>query len=112
VRPGLVSAPTGRRRRRVLQTHRHRIAYPRNAQQPSSSRNGNPTSGNFATRYHDTASVSESLWTKLSGHWDSAQLIEPVATAGFYHLVSFTANAAGVQPEAYAERLPTPTAVR
>jgi 4-carboxymuconolactone decarboxylase len=66
----------------------------------------------LADELHDTASVSESLWTKLSSHWDSAQLIELVATAGFYHLVSFTANAAGVRPEPYAERFPTPTAVR
>ena len=51
----------------------------------------------LADELHDTATVSESLWTKLSGHWDSAQLIELVATAGFYHLVSFTANAAGVR---------------
>ncbi len=66
----------------------------------------------LADELHDTATVSESLWTKLSGHWDSAQLIELIATAGFYHLVSFTANAAGVQPEPYAERFPTPAAVR
>lgn len=62
----------------------------------------------LADELHDTATVSESLWAKLSGHWDSAQLIELVATAGFYHLVSFTANATGVQPEPYAERFPTP----
>jgi 4-carboxymuconolactone decarboxylase len=61
----------------------------------------------LADELHDTATVSESLWTKLSAQWDSAQLIELVATAGFYHLVSFTANAAGVQPEPYAERFPT-----
>ena len=62
----------------------------------------------LADELHDTATVSESLWAKLSGHWDSAQLIELVATAGFYHLVSFTANATGVRPEPYAERFPTP----
>jgi 4-carboxymuconolactone decarboxylase len=62
----------------------------------------------LADELHDTATVSEPLWTKLSGHWDSAQLIELLAIAGFYHLVSFTANAAGVLPEPYAERFPTP----
>jgi alkylhydroperoxidase family enzyme len=66
----------------------------------------------LADELHDTATVSEALWAQLSGHWDSAQLIELLAIAGFYHLVSFTANAAGVQPEAYAERFPTPAAVR
>jgi hypothetical protein len=48
------------------------------------------------------------LWADLGAHWDSAQLIELIAIAGFYHLVSFTANAAGVQPEPWAERFPTP----
>ncbi len=62
----------------------------------------------LADELHETATVSESLWTKLSDNWDSAQLIELIATAGFYHLVSFTANAAGVEPEPYAERFPTP----
>jgi alkylhydroperoxidase family enzyme len=62
----------------------------------------------LADELHDTATVSESLWTELSDHWDSAQLIELIATAGFYHLVSFTANAACVQPEPYAEPFPTP----
>ena len=62
----------------------------------------------LADELHDTAHVSDSLWTELSENWDSAQLIELIATAGFYHLVSFTANAAGVEPEPYAERFPTP----
>lgn len=62
----------------------------------------------LADELHDTATVSEALWTELSDHWDSAQLLELIATAGFYHLVSFTANAACVQPEPYAEQFPTP----
>lgn len=62
----------------------------------------------LADELHDTATVSEPLWTKLSGHWHSAQLIELIAIAGFYHLVSFTANAAAVQPEPYAEGFPPP----
>jgi alkylhydroperoxidase family enzyme len=62
----------------------------------------------MADELHDTATVSEPLWTQLAEHWDATQLIELIATAGFYHLVSFTANAAGVQPEEYAERFPTP----
>ena len=40
------------------------------------------------------------------GHWDEGQLVELVATAGFYHLVSFVANAARVELEEHAERLP------
>ena len=48
--------------------------------------------------------------TRLSDNWDDAQLIELIATAGFYHLVSFTANAARVEPEPYAARFPTRSA--
>jgi hypothetical protein len=32
--------------------------------------------------------------------------VELVATVGFYHLVSFSANALGVEREEYAERFP------
>lgn len=60
----------------------------------------------LADELHDTASVSDPLWAELQEEWDDAQLIELVATAGFYHLVAFIANAAGVEPEPYAERFP------
>jgi 4-carboxymuconolactone decarboxylase len=60
----------------------------------------------LADELHDTATVSEPLWLELAAIWDRAQLLELIATAGFYHLVSFTANAAGVQAEPYAERFP------
>lgn len=60
----------------------------------------------LADELHDTATVSEQLWAELAGCWSDAQLIELIATAGFYHLVSFTANAAGVALEEYAERFP------
>jgi len=60
----------------------------------------------LADELHDTATVSDSLWKQLAAHWDDAQVIELIATAGFYHLVSYTANAARVQREPYAERFP------
>jgi 4-carboxymuconolactone decarboxylase len=60
----------------------------------------------LADELHDTATVSAPLWDELAAVWDDAQLIELIATAGFYHLVSYMANAAGVAPEAYAERFP------
>ena len=50
----------------------------------------------LADELHDTASVSDPLWAELQEEWDDAQLIELVATAGFYHLVAVIANAAGV----------------
>jgi len=58
---------------------------------------------------HDGATVSDELWTELAQLWDDAQLVELISTAGFYHLVSFTANAARVEPEQYAERFPAAT---
>ena len=60
----------------------------------------------LADELHDTATLSDSLWTELAELFDDAQLIELIATAGFYHLVSFTANSACVEREAYAERFP------
>jgi 4-carboxymuconolactone decarboxylase len=61
----------------------------------------------LADELHDDADVSDGLWSELARHWDESQLIELIAVAGFYHLVSFTANAARVEPEDFAERFPT-----
>lgn len=55
---------------------------------------------------HDTGTVSAELWDMLAAEWEAPQLVELVATVGFYHFVSFTANALGVQLEEYAERFP------
>jgi 4-carboxymuconolactone decarboxylase len=60
----------------------------------------------LADELHDTATVSDELWAGLAGEWDESRLVELIATAGFYHLVSFMANAARVEPEEYAERFP------
>ena len=64
----------------------------------------------LADELHETATVSEPLWAELAENWDDSQVIELIATAGFYHLVSFIANAAGVEPEPYAARFPTASA--
>ena len=55
---------------------------------------------------HDTGTVSDALWSKLAAEWQPPELVELVATVGFYHLVSFTANALGVELEDYGERFP------
>ena len=55
---------------------------------------------------HDTGTVSADLWAELEGQWQPPELIELVATVGFYHFVSFTANALGVEREDYAARFP------
>jgi 4-carboxymuconolactone decarboxylase len=55
---------------------------------------------------HDGGTVPDALWGKLAAEWEPAQLVELVATVGFYHLVSFCANALGVEREEYGERFP------
>jgi alkylhydroperoxidase family enzyme len=55
---------------------------------------------------HDGARVSDELWAELEREWEPAQLVELVATVGFYHFVSFTANAFQVEREEYGERFP------
>ena len=60
----------------------------------------------LADELHDDADVSGQLWAGLAAHWTEEQLIELIAVAGFYHLVSFTANAARVELESFGERFP------
>src|SRR5918995_4484746 len=50
---------------------------------------------------HDSGHVTDALWSMLAQEWDARQLVELVATVGFYHFVSFTANAFEVEPEEY-----------
>ena len=58
---------------------------------------------------HDSGHVTDALWSELAHEWDAGQLVELVATVGFYHFVSFTANAFEVAREEYAERFPRMT---
>ncbi len=53
---------------------------------------------------HDHAQVTDELWAGLARHYTEEQLLELIALAGYYHTISFIANAAGVQAEAYAPR--------
>ena len=55
---------------------------------------------------HDTGTISDELWAELAAGWEAAALVELVATVGFYHLVSFAANAFRVDLEEHAERFP------
>ncbi|HSL52294.1 MAG TPA: carboxymuconolactone decarboxylase family protein [Candidatus Deferrimicrobiaceae bacterium] len=55
---------------------------------------------------HDEAQVSDALWTALREEWTEAQLIELVALAGFYHLISFVTNALRIPPEPFGARFP------
>lgn len=53
---------------------------------------------------HDTARVSDGLWQALRAEWSEPQLIELIALAGLYHMVSFVTNALRVPLESYAAR--------
>jgi 4-carboxymuconolactone decarboxylase len=53
---------------------------------------------------HDTASVSDELWSELAGHWPPDQLLELVVCAGWYRLISQVINAAGIELEPWAAR--------
>jgi alkylhydroperoxidase family enzyme len=56
---------------------------------------------------HERAAVSDELWAKLAAHWNAQQLLELLVLVGWYHLISFVAIGARVQPEAWARRLPS-----
>lgn len=57
---------------------------------------------------HDSAAVSDSLWTELAECFDEAQLVELIMLAGLYHAISFVVNCSGVVPEEWARQMPEP----
>ena len=60
----------------------------------------------LADELHDSCYVSDGLWSSLGEHYSDAQLLELVITAGWYRLISYVINAAGIQPEPWAARFP------
>ena len=63
----------------------------------------------LADELHDTATVSDELWQQLAERWPEPQLVELLALAGFYRLVSYLVNALAIDPEPWAARPPAPT---
>jgi 4-carboxymuconolactone decarboxylase len=55
---------------------------------------------------HDSASVSDALWSALAAEWSPEQLLELVVLAGYYHTISFVTNAFQIERETYAARFP------
>ncbi len=55
---------------------------------------------------HEKATVSDDLWNKLEAVWSDEQLIELFVLVGWYHLISFVANAAHIEQEAWAAHFP------
>jgi hypothetical protein len=55
---------------------------------------------------HETARVSDELWTALAARWSEVELLELLLVAGVYHVVPFTVNAVRLPNEAWAARFP------
>ena len=53
-----------------------------------------------------TRSISDDLWTRLTRHFSSAQILEIIALVGFYRTVSLYANALRLPLERNAVRFP------
>ena len=60
----------------------------------------------LADELHETATLSDALWSALRPHWSDEQLIELVVLAGFYHTIAFVTNAFAIAREEGAERFP------
>lgn len=54
----------------------------------------------------DTADVDDALWADMEAHWTPEQILELLALTGFYHSISFIANATRLPAEPYAAALP------
>lgn len=60
----------------------------------------------LADELHETSRVTDGLWEELAACYREEQIVELVAVAGYYHMVSFFTNALGVECESWAQRLP------
>jgi alkylhydroperoxidase family enzyme len=55
---------------------------------------------------HETSTISDELWERLVVGWNTSQIIELIVTVGWYHIISFVANAAHIEHEPWAVRFP------
>lgn len=53
---------------------------------------------------HDSNDLDDVQWDRIASHLDSAQMLDLLMLAGWYHAISFTANAARVPLEEGAPR--------
>lgn len=63
----------------------------------------------LADELYDTDTISVDLWTQLAEPWAADQLLELIATAGWYRLLSYVINACAVELEPWAARFPHST---
>jgi len=64
----------------------------------------------LADELHRTSTISDGLWQALAERFSDAEILELIATAGWYHLIAYICNGARVQPEEWAERFPAAAA--
>jgi 4-carboxymuconolactone decarboxylase len=62
----------------------------------------------LADELHHASGVSDELWSELRAHFDEAQILELIVTAGYYHAISYVCNSARIQEEDWAEPYPPP----
>jgi alkylhydroperoxidase family enzyme len=60
----------------------------------------------LADELHARSDVSDDLFAELRVHFSAAQILELAVIAGWYHTISYVVNAARVELEPWAERLP------
>ncbi|MBU3702302.1 MAG: carboxymuconolactone decarboxylase family protein [Acidimicrobiia bacterium] len=58
----------------------------------------------FVDALHDGADVADPQWGALRAHLDEAQMLDVCMLSGWYHAISFTANATRVPLEEHAPR--------
>lgn len=56
--------------------------------------------------FHETATLSDATWEQLVANWSITQILELMIIVGWYHLISFVANAAQIEQEPWAAHFP------
>jgi alkylhydroperoxidase family enzyme len=54
---------------------------------------------------HTHATLSDAAWGALAEYYSAEQILEVIALVGYYHTISFIANATGVELEPFAPRM-------
>ena len=60
----------------------------------------------LADELHDSAGVSDDLWSELDELFEAEQIVELLVLVGFYHTISFVTNGLSIASEENAERFP------
>ncbi len=64
----------------------------------------------LADELHETSAISDELWQALASHFDEAQMLELIVTAGWYHVIAYICNGLRVEDEEWAPGFPPASA--